>query len=105
MDTKNTIYSAMMIISALVLTVEWLKWLENDNPVIYVSAMVLVGSLAAMIVQIDARISEINSKIDAKEQSLRINIQGVEENMERKLDTMVSENRDSIQELTGRFYR
>ncbi len=105
MDTKNTIYSAMMVISALVLTVEWLKWLENDNPVIYVSAMVLVGSLAAMIINIDARITEINSKIDAKEQSLRINIQGVEENMERKLDTMVSENRASIQELTGRFYR
>lgn len=105
MDTKNTIYSAMMVISALVLTVEWLKWLENDNPVIYVSAMVLVGSLAAMIINIDARIAEINSKIDAKEQSLRINIQGVEENMERKLDTMVSENRASIQELTGRFYR
>ncbi len=105
MDTKNTIYSAMMVISALVLTVEWLKWLENDNPVIYVSAMVLVGSLAAMIINIDARITEIISKIDAKEQSLRINIQGVEENMERKLDTMVSENRASIQELTGRFYR
>ncbi len=105
MDTKNTIYSAMMVISALVLTVEWLKWLENDNPVIYVSAMVLVGSLAAMIINIDARITEINSKIDAKEQSLRINIQGVEENMERKLDIMVSENRASIQELTGRFYR
>ena len=105
MDTKNMIYSAMMVISALVLTVEWLKWLENDNPVIYVSAMVLVGSLAAMIINIDARIAEINSKIDAKEQSLRINIQGVEENMERKLDTMVSENRASIQDLTGRFYR
>ena len=105
MDTKNMIYSAMMVISALVLTVEWLRWLENDNPVIYVSAMVLVGSLAAMIINIDARIAEINSKIDAKEQSLRINIQGVEENMERKLDIMVSENRASIQELTGRFYR
>ena len=105
MDTKNTIYSAMMVISALVLTVEWLRWLENENPVIYVSAMVLVGSLAAMIINIDARITEIISKIDAKEQSLRINIQGVEENMERKLDTMVSENRASIQELTGRFYR
>ena len=105
MDTKNTIYSAMMVISALVLTVEWLRWLENDNPVIYVSAMVLVGSLAAMIIDIAARITEINSKIDRKEQSLRINIQGVEENMERKLDTMVSENRASIQELTGRFYR
>lgn len=105
MDTKNMIYSAMMVISALVLTVEWLRWLENDNPVIYVSAMVLVGSLAAMIINIDARIAEINSKIDAKEQSLRINVQGVEENMERKLDIMVSENRASIQELTGRFYR
>jgi len=105
MDTKNTIYSAMMVISALVLTVEWLRWLENDNPVIYVSAMVLVGSLAAMIIDIAARITEIDSKIDRKEQSLRINIQGVEENMERKLDTMISENRASIQEITGRLYR
>ena len=105
MDTKNTIYSAMMVISALVLTVEWLRWLENDNPVIYVSAMVLVGSLAAMIIDIAARITEINFKIDRKEQSLRINIQGVEENMERKLDTMIGENRASIQELTGRLYR
>jgi hypothetical protein len=105
MDTRNMIYSAMMVISALVLTVEWLRWLENDNPVIYVSAMVLVGSLAAMIIGIAARISEINSKIDAKEQSLRINIQGVEENMERKLDAMASENRASMQELTGRLYR
>ncbi len=105
MDTKNTIYSAMMVISALVLTVEWLRWLENDNPVIYVSAMVLVGSLAAMIIDIAARLTEINSKIDMKEQSLRINIQGVEENMERKLDVMISENRASIQELTGRLYR
>ncbi|MCK4811372.1 MAG: hypothetical protein KAS74_03785 [Methanosarcinales archaeon] len=105
MDTKNTIYSAMMVISALVLTVEWLRWLENDNPVIYVSAMVLVGSLAAMIIDIAARITEINFKIDRKEQSLRINIQGVEENMERKLDTMISENRASIQEITGRLYR
>jgi hypothetical protein len=105
MDTKNTIYSAMMVISALVLTVEWLRWLENDNPVIYVSAMVLVGSLAAMIIDIAARITEIDFKIDRKEQSLRINIQGVEENMERKLDTMISENRASIQEITGRLYR
>ncbi|MCK4459554.1 MAG: hypothetical protein KAT13_02855 [Methanosarcinales archaeon] len=105
MDTKNTIYSAMMVISALVLTVEWLRWLENDNPVIYVSAMVLVGSLAAMIIDIAARITEINFKIDRKEQSLRINIQGVEENMERKLDTMISENKASIQEITGRLYR
>ncbi|HIE32188.1 MAG TPA: hypothetical protein EYP67_07415 [Methanosarcinales archaeon] len=105
MDAKNMIYSAMMVVSALVLTVEWLRWLENDNPVIYVSAMVLVGSLAAMIINIDARIAEINSKIDAKEQSLRINIQGVEENMERRLDVMASENRASMQELTGRLYR
>ena len=95
----------MMVISALVLTVEWLRWLENDNPVIYVSAMVLVGSLAAMIIDIAARITEINFKIDRKEQSLRINIQGVEENMERKLDTMISENKASIQEITGRLYR
>ena len=72
---------------------------------IYVSAMVLVAALAAMILNADARLRRIESEIEAKERSLRINIQGMEESMDRKLDAMAGETRANIKEITGRLYR
>ena len=105
MDTKDTIYAALMVVSAFVLTYEWLDYLDNQNPVIYVSAMVLVAALAAMIMSADARLRRIESEIEAKERSLRINIQGMEESMDHKLDAMAGETRASIKEITGRLYR
>jgi hypothetical protein len=105
MDTKDTIYAALMVVSAFVLTFRWLNYLENQDPVIYVSAMVLVAALAAMIMSADARLRRIESEIEAKERSLRVNIQGMEESVDRKLDAMAGETRASIKEITGRLYR
>ena len=67
--------------------------------------MILVGALAAMILGADARLRRIESEIEARERSLRINIQGVEERMDRKLDVVIDETRESMQEITGRLYR
>ena len=111
MDTKDMIYSAAMVISAFVLTFRWLSYLEKINsdvtvdPVIYVSAMVLVGALAAMILNADARLRRIESEMEAKERSLRINIQGLEDSVDHKLDAMADETRSSVQEITSRLYR
>ncbi len=87
------------------LTFRWLNYLGNQDPVTYVSAMVLVAALAAMILGADARLKRIESEIEAKERSLRINIQGMEENVDRKLDAMAGETRASIKDITGRLYR
>ncbi len=105
MDTKDTIYAALMVVSAFVLTFRWLNYMENPDPMIYVSAMVLVAALAAMILSADARLRRIESEIEAKERSLRINIQGMEESVDRKLDSMAGETRASIKEITSRLYR
>ena len=105
MDTKDTIYATLMVVSAFVLTFRWLNYLDNQDPMIYVSAMVLVAALAAMILGADARLRRIESEIEAKERSLRINIQGMEESVDRKLDAMAGETRSSIKEITGRLYR
>jgi len=105
MDTKDTIYAALMVVSAFVLTFRWLNYLDNQDPMIYVSAMILVAALAAMILNADARLRRIESEIEAKERSLRINIQGMEESMDRKLDAMAGETRASIKDITGRLYR
>ncbi|MEA1894640.1 MAG: hypothetical protein U9N36_05465 [Euryarchaeota archaeon] len=105
MDTKDTIYAALMVVSAFVLTFRWLNYLGNQDPVIYVSAMVLVAALAAMIMSADARLRRIESEIEAKERSLRINIQGMEESVDRKLDAMTNETRANIKEIKSRLYR
>lgn len=105
MDTKDMIYSATMVVSAFVLTFRWLSYLENRDPVIYVSAMVLVGALSAMLLSAVARLRKIEIEIENKERSLRINIQGVEDGMDRKLDLITEENRATMRELTGRLYR
>jgi hypothetical protein len=105
MDTKDMIYTTLMVVSAFVLTFRWLNYLDNQDPMIYVSAMVLVAALAAMILNADARLRRIESEIEAKERSLRINIQGMEESMDRKMDAMAGETRASIKEITSRLYR
>jgi len=105
MDTKDMIYATLMVVSAFVLTFRWLNYLNNQDPMIYVSAMVLVAALAAMILNADARLRRIESEIEAKERSLRINIQGMEESMDRKMDAMAGETRASIKEITSRLYR
>lgn len=95
----------LMVVSAFVLTFRWLNYLNKQDPMIYVSAMVLVAALAAMILNADARLRRIESEIEAKERSLRINIQGMEESMDRKLDAMAGETRASIKDITSRLYR
>ncbi len=67
--------------------------------------MVLVGALSAMLLSAVARLKKIEVEIENKERSLRINIQGVEDGMDRKLDLITEENRATMRELTGRLYR
>ena len=69
------------------------------------AAMVLIGSLAAMILSVDMRMRRIESMLEAKERSLRINIQSVEENLDRKLNSVLNKTNSSMEEMSRRMYR
>jgi hypothetical protein len=105
METKDVGLGVLMTLSSLVLTNSWLSRLGDSDPVIVLSAMILAGSLAAMILQLNMKVIKLEETINAKERSIRINIKGVEENLDKKMDAIAQSTSHSIGEFSKRIYR
>jgi hypothetical protein len=105
MEVKDVGLAAVMIVSSLILTDRWLTRFGDSDPVIIMSAMLLAGSLAAMILLLDMRLRKIEGSINAKERSLRISIKGVEENLDKRMEAIAQSTSHSIGEFSKRIYR
>jgi hypothetical protein len=105
MELRDIGLAVVMTLSSLVLTYKWLTRLGDSDPVIIFSAMILIGSLAAMILLLDMRLRGLEEALDAKERSIRINIKGVEENLEKKMHEFVNDTNVTIGEFSKRIYR
>lgn len=105
MEVKDIGLAVVMIISSMILTYKWLTRLGDSDPVIIISAMLLVGSLAIMIILLDVRLTNIEEELNAKERSIRINIKGVEENLEKKIEELSKNTSNTIGEFSKRLYR
>lgn len=107
MESRDIIFSVVMVVSAFVLTYEWLGRFTYSpaNALIVLSAMVMVGSLAAMILSVDMRLRKIDSMLEAKERSLRINVQSVESNLDKKMNEVLVRVDDVMNSLERTRYR
>ncbi len=107
METRDIIFSVVMVVSSFVLTYEWLGRFKYSpaNSLIILSAMVMIGALAAMILSVDMRLRKIDEMIDTKERSLRINIQSVEENTAKRMNTVISKLDETTEQVNRRQYR
>ncbi len=105
MEIKDIGLAVVMIISSMVITYKWLTRLGDSDPVIIIASMLLVGSLAIMIILLDARLRSLEEALDAKERSIRINIKGVEDNLEKKMDELSKNTTSTIGEFSKRLYR
>ncbi|MCX9083783.1 MAG: hypothetical protein OIN87_03170 [Candidatus Methanoperedens sp.] len=106
MDTKNVTLAVVMTLSSVVLTHKWLTRLNySSDPVIVLAAVLLIGSLAGLILSLDTRLKTIEETLEIRDRSLRINIQGVEEHLEKKMDAFVEKTNSSIGEFSKRIYR
>lgn len=105
MDSKYIGLAALMTLSSLILTERWLSRFGDSDIIIILSAMVLAGSLAGMILMLDMRLRQIDENINAKERSTRINIKGLEENIDKKMEAIAQNTRNSIGEFSKRIYR
>ena len=105
MEVKDIGLAAVMIISSMIITYKWLTRLGDSDPVIIISSMLLVGSLAIMIILLDSRLRNLEEALDAKERSIRINIKGVEDNLEKKIDELSKNTTSTIGEFSKRLYR
>ena len=105
METKDVGLAVVMTLSSIILTNSWLSRVGNSDPVIVLSAMILVGSLAAMILLLNMRIIKLEETVNAKERSLRLNIKGVEENLDKRMEAIAQSTSNSIGEFSKRIYR
>ncbi|MDP2767038.1 MAG: hypothetical protein Q8O41_06275 [Candidatus Methanoperedens sp.] len=105
MEVKDTALAVVMTLSSIALTYKWLTRLGESDPVIILSAMLLIGSLAAMILLLSDRVRRLETTLDAKERSIRINIKGVEEHLDKKMDTFVQKTSNTIGEFSKKIYR
>ncbi len=105
MDSKNIGFAVVMVLASIVLTYKWLARLGDSDPVIVISAMILAGSLAAMILLLEMRLRKLEESLDAKERSIRINITGVEENLGKKIEDLSRSTSNTIGEFSKRIYR
>ncbi|WP_321419857.1 hypothetical protein [uncultured Methanomethylovorans sp.] len=107
METRDIVFSIVMVVSSFVLTYEWLGRFSYDpaNSLIILAAIVMVGALAAMILSVDIRMRKMESMLDIKERSLRINVQSIESNMDRKMDEVISRVDEALETLNSKRYR
>ncbi|KCZ72150.1 hypothetical protein ANME2D_01553 [Candidatus Methanoperedens nitroreducens] len=105
MEVKNVVLAVVMIASSMVLTYKWLIRLGSSDTVIIISAVLLIGSLAIMILLVDSRLRELEETVNSKERSIRINIKGVEENLEKKIEDLSKSTSNIFGEFSKRIYR
>ncbi len=105
METKDVGLAAVMTLSSLVLTNSWLSRYGDSDPVIVLSAMILAGSLAAMILLLNMRVSKLEETINARDRSIRINIKGMEDNLDKKMEAIAQSTSHTIGEFSKRMYR
>lgn len=107
MEIREIIFSVVMVVSSFVLTYEWLGRFKDSpaNALIILSAMVMVGSLAGMILLIGIRLRKIDNMLEAKERSLRINVQSVEHNLDSRVNEVLLRMDDIIDSMDRTRYR
>jgi len=107
MEMRDVVFSLVMVLSSFVLTYEWVGRFTDSqaDSLIVLSAVVMVGALAAMILSIDMRLRKMNDEINAKERSLRINIQSIEGSVDRKMNEVAAKVDGAMDTFTRRMYR
>jgi len=107
METRNIIFSVVMVFSAFVLVykVVYEYGSVREDPVIVMSAVILIGMMAILFLSIDERLRKIEEDITEKERSLRVSMQSVEEEVRDKVDTTTRRLEEIREDIMKRGYR
>jgi len=106
METRNIIFSVVMVFSAFVLgyKVVYKYSSAREDPVIVMSAVILIGMMAILFLSIDERLRRIEQDISEKERSLRVSMQSVEEEVKDNV-TAATRKLEEVRDDIKRGYR
>lgn len=106
METRDTIFLVVMVLSSFLLSFEWLRRFEykSTNPLIILSVMVLVGTLAVMLIFVNNRLQELEDKMEAKDRTLKVNMESTGIKIEERMNELSSKVDNAIYEFNRRKY-
>ncbi|MCK4475516.1 MAG: hypothetical protein KAU16_02210 [Methanophagales archaeon] len=106
METRDIIFSAVMVFSAFVLVYKLVYGgSPKEDPVIVMSAVILIGMIAILFLSVGERLRRIDEEIKEKERSLRVSMQSVEEEVREKVDMATRRLNEVREEIVKRGYR
>jgi len=106
METRDIIFSVVMVLSAFVLVYKLVYGgSPKEDPVIVMSTVILIGMLAILFLSVGERLRRIEKEIEEKERSLRVSMQSVEEEVREKVDTTTRRLEEVRKEIIRRGYR
>ena len=106
METRDTVFLVVMVLSSFLLSFEWLRRFEYEstNPLIILSVMILVGTLAVMLISINNKLQEFEDKVEAKDRTLKVNMESTETKIEERMNELSSKVDNAIYEFNRRKY-
>ncbi|NQE05431.1 hypothetical protein C5S32_06135 [ANME-1 cluster archaeon GoMg1] len=106
METRDIIFSVVMVFSAFVLVYKLVYGdSPKDDPVIVMSSVILIGMLAILFLSVGERLRRMEEEINAKERSLRVSLQSVEEEVRNKVDAATRGLNETREAIVKRGYR
>ncbi len=110
METKDTVFLVVMVLSSFLLSFEWLKRFTYRpanpfiDPLIILSVMILVGTLSVMLISINNKLQEFEDKMEAKDRTLKVNIESMGTKIEERMNELSTKVDNAVYEFNRRKY-
>ncbi|MDI9394994.1 MAG: hypothetical protein QM426_06070 [Euryarchaeota archaeon] len=110
METRNTVFFIVMVLSSFLLSFEWLRRFEFKptnpliDPLIILSIMVLAGTLSLMLISINNKLQDFEDKIEARDRALRVNMESSDTKIKERMNELSSKVDNALYEFNRRKY-
>lgn len=110
METRDTVFLVVMVLSSFLLSFEWLKRFTYRptnpfiDPLIILSIMIMAGTLSLMLISINNKLQEFEDKMEAKDRTLKVNMESTGTKIEERMNELSSKVDNAIYEFNRRKY-
>ena len=110
METRDTVFLVVMVLSSFLLSFEWLRRFTYKptnpfiDPLIILSIMILAGTLSLMLISINDKLQNFEDKMEAKDRALRVNMESSETKIEESMNELSSKVDNAVYEFNRRKY-
>ncbi|WOF16548.1 hypothetical protein F1737_07510 [Methanoplanus sp. FWC-SCC4] len=99
-NMKDIVLAVILVISTLVMVVRlWQDW------IVAVSTGLMMISLAGLILSLCNKINTLEETLQARERTMRVNLEEITGKVDQKCDKMVDEVGEMVTALSRRVYR